>query len=250
MSIHIITHCYSVRLNHYAEFLCYQLSSLVLHPPKVKTTITVCCSPTDNNTFRVFTSFAHKFDIAGVGLTCHGMLDHCLFRRCIGRDEVAKTTRADLVWFTDCDHVFGEGCLDEAYQQWQQLKKKTNQPLMIYPNRINIHESHAIGDLLAAENHKLNRQNILRKIDPVDFVEKRYNRAIGGVQLVDGDYCREFGYLHKNKKWQQPRFDGRPFGDFKDDVAFRTEFSQRNGMTQGVKIKNLYRLRHSLTTYQ
>ena len=41
-----------------------------------------------------------------------GLLPVSWFRRGIGRNLAAKSTRADWIWFTDADIVFQEKCLD------------------------------------------------------------------------------------------------------------------------------------------
>ena len=83
-------------------------------------------------------------------------------------------------------------------------------------------------------------------IDPTEFVEKRYGRAIGGVQIVRGDFARKYGYLHDVAKYQQPV--EHPFGDFRDDIAYR-DFVRSFGRIVGIDLPGMYRLRHGVKTH-
>ena len=80
-----------------------------------------------------------------------------------------------------------------------------------------------------------------------DFIVKQYRRAIGGVQIVRGDYCREFGYLDGYRKWMMGSKE--PFSDFRDDVKFRKDILNK-GSGKGIDIPELYRIRHTEITYR
>jgi hypothetical protein len=113
---------------------------------------------------------------------------------------------------------------------------------MIYPKTIKISENHAVGDMaLRHVSHPA-----VKGIDRGQFVEKRYRRAIGGVQIVQGDVAR-LGYLADSVRFQKPA--DLPFGDFRDDLAYRAECS-KHGMIVGVDLPGVYRIRHGSTSYQ
>jgi hypothetical protein len=239
-TIEIVTHAYAEVLPHYAACLNYQLSSLWLHPPKeCQVEVTVCYCTTDQKTKRVLDWFYGLSPVVdGVSLNYLAYDRQHLGRRCIGRNDAALETAADIVWFTDVDHVFRDGVLDSlANYVWD------NQTKMVYPQTIQIHRDHATGDQALAKAVKPG----LIDIDPVEFVNKQYNRAIGGIQIVDGDFARCHGYLDQNARYQRPT--STPFGDFKDDVSFR-HFCEISGDVLAVDLPGVYRLRHSTTSYQ
>ena len=114
---------------------------------------------------------------------------------------------------------------------------------MIYPALIQIHRDHATGDAATV----LVDQPKLISVNKAEFIPKHYNRAIGGVQIVQGDFARKHGYLNDSPEWQKPT--ETPFGDFKDDVAYR-KFTSQFGPIVGVDFPGVFRIRHSSTTYQ
>ena len=235
--VEIVTHAYAVEHRHYAAALCYQLSSLVLHPPKdcvVRTT--VCYCDEDWAVKNVLKFFADHLDLR------HWIASdrYRLGRRCIGRSSVAGYTLADFVWFADVDQVWDGSCFDRLVAMpWPSGAS------MIYPKTIKIHRDHATGDAALAKVDLDNPRLI--DVDPSEFIDKGYNRAIGGVQIVRGNFARQYGYLNGDPAWQQPA--AKPFGDFRDDVAYRT-FCWTKGPIVGVDLPGMLRLRHSTTSYQ
>lgn len=246
MSIRIVTHCYAKKLPQYAKFLCFQLSSLICNRPKVPTTISVCYTTDDSKTCDVLDVFTRRLDI---DLRLVPMSPAALFRRSIGRNHVALGATEELVWFCDVDHVFGEGCLDSLWEIWKQFEEP--KPIMIYPKTIQIHKTHALGDAVCNELdlESINSQLAACDTSEESFEELKYNRPIGGVQIVQGAYCRQYGYLNHASKWQTQRSDGVAFGDFRDDVAFKNHVKAHGPITR-IELAGLFRLRHSLTTYQ
>ena len=240
--IEIVTHCYAERLPHYARTLCYQLSSLALHPPKTKVCITVCMMPDDKVTHNVTAWYKGmtrcRLDVPLLGFQYLTLPR--LGRRAIGRNIAAKRTKADIVWFADVDQVFRDGILDRlADFDWPKGAS------MIYPRTIQISATHEIGKV---QTDRLSDGPELIDVNPAEFVDKHYNRAIGGVQIVRGDTAREMGYLNNNKKYQTPCSEGKPFADFRDDLAFRSA-AQIRGQIVGVDLPGMYRLRHTETTH-
>jgi hypothetical protein len=235
--IELVTHCYAHELSQYAAFFRYQISSLLNHTPAVPVQLTVCWTPIDKATANALAWGKHETAGTAISIKSIELAPDQLFRRSIGRNCAALESRADLVWFTDVDHYFGPGCLDTLLQS-----NITTE--LAYPQQIMIHKDHATGDV-AATHTTDSRLTICFD----DFIPKTYNRAIGGVQIVHGDYARFWGYLKGHSKYQSPRHDGRPFGDFKDDVTFRRQWELFGG-TLPLELPGVYRLRHSKTTYQ
>ncbi len=233
MKIEIVTHCWAEKFHHYANALHYQLSSLVLWAPKrCGVAVTICLTPSDRSVWNTILRFRHLLDIKTIELP----IDH-LGRRSIGRNRAAKETDADVVWFSDVDQMYRGDCLDRLDRMYW-----GSGIVMMYPRKIQIHKNHAIGDSIL-----MYPSTVPIDVDPNDFVEKYYRNAIGGVQIVRGDFARRFGYLNGMKKWQTPV--SKPFGDFRDDLAYR-RFCLGYGNIVGVDLPGVYRLRHSTTTYQ
>ena len=108
MQLHIVSHCYAVELQQYATALKYQLSSLVIYPPKIRTVIEVCCVDEDRKTTDVLDWFICNTNLHII-FTRLSLPD--IYRRGIGRNLAALSSHAELVWFTEVDHIFGEYCI-------------------------------------------------------------------------------------------------------------------------------------------
>lgn len=242
MSIHIVTHCYAVRLPQYAKQLCCQLSSLVENDD-VPVRITVCLSFVDNKTIDVINWFRDNYP----KLNLHTLMmdDAHLFRRSIGRNIATVGAKEGLTWFTDVDHEFGPNCLASLWSTWQKAQMNYDNITLLYPNQILIHRDHATGD---AEMEKVEIPSF-HLLDYTTFVPKQYNRAIGGIQIVPRWYLTKYGYLRDSEKYQTQTDGKAPFPDFRDDVAFRSGCQQR-GRVLPIQLPNLHRIRHSKTTYQ
>ena len=233
MSIRIVSHVFARDLPQFGVFLRAQLSSLVLHPPKIPVAITVCLS-SDADPMSV--QVCHDFSLA-----LHESLDIIdlslggLFRRAIGRNLAALSSSEDFVWFTDVDYIFGPGCLDNVYLQAQEFDSG-----MIWPDSVLIDPDYGSADQFWESN--LESKGLIYP-DTTRFVKKTYSRAIGGVQIVPGAVARD-GYLN-NTKWQEPQNPDKPFPCFRDDIAFR-----RLCTLHQISAPNLIRLRHSKITYK
>ena len=108
-SIELVTHCYAVDYPHFSKLLAYQLSSLELYAAKDMVSIVVCYCPDDKNTCSVLDFFEEQ---TNVNINRIEMPPDTLGRRSIGRNKAAKMTKADVVWFVDCDYFYGKGCLE------------------------------------------------------------------------------------------------------------------------------------------
>ena len=238
--IEIVSHCLADIYPHYADLLCYQLSSLILDRPRLcDVTVTICYLYADTQTEAVLDLFS-KYTNSELHLNPieFGWRDY-LGRRSIGRNKAAMYSDADIVWFSDVDQCYRDGILDQlAKMEWPK------EAAMIYPRDIKIHKDHTTGDRAAK---LVDGKPRIMGINYTNFIPKHYTRAIGGVQIVRGDFAREHGYLNGIDKWQQPA--NKPFGDFRDDIAYR-KFCQEHGGVRGVDLPGVYRLRHSTNSYE
>ena len=236
--IHIVSHCYATELPHYADALVYQLSSFVLHPPEeCIVEVTVCCDYHDENTGRVVRWFLeHRPNLK---LNTIYLTPQELGRRAIGRNRAAKTGVFNFVWFADCDQIYRDGILDRlATMEWPEGA------VMVFPRQIMIHRDHATGSKVTAA---VGDDVRLMDADTSLFVPKQYHRAIGGVQIVQGDFAREHGYLDCQPDWRQPV--EKPFSSFKDDIIYRRH-CLLHGQIVGVDLPGVYRIRHARTTHR
>ncbi len=235
-TIEIVSHCYAVKLKHYASFLCYQWSSLVLHKPVLCDVLaTVVTSNNDKLVDEVIRWF-----MSNTPLRCKQVIlpEDRIGRRSIGRNHVALNTESDIVWFADVDYCFGLDCLDTlASRSWP------TDAVMVFPKDVQIHKNWDTGDVYAK---MVDGGPKLVNIGPGDFTGARYSRAIGGVQIVKGDFAREHGYLKNNEKYQRP--SSRLFHTT-EDSEYRRE-SLKHGRIVGINLPNVYRMRHTTNAYQ
>ena len=63
--------------------------------------------------------FFQDIEVPGVTWNWQVLPKEQLFRRSIGRNKAAKNTKADWIWFTDCDIIFHENCLDTLADELQ-----------------------------------------------------------------------------------------------------------------------------------
>lgn len=249
MSILIVTHCYAETLPQYAVFLRAQLGSLAAHPPKCDWKICVCHFLDDRDVVERLYSYKSLLGdhLYGIGFGTKGEL----FRRAIGRNIAAlDSNEAEIVWFTDVDHVFGEGCIDSLLETWRTLQwnaQTVGEPVaMVYPKTIQIQTEHARGDRFVEE--QLKHPTLCPFPDDAEWETKKYDRAIGGIQICNGNLVRQHGYLN-GTKWIQPTDGTKPFPSFGDDKAFRNRMAEL-GKIVPIELPNLFRLRHTKTTYQ
>lgn len=229
MLIEIVTHCWR-----YSRLLAYQLSSLILNPPvstRVKTS--VFCDPHDLRTVKVVKFFA--FAASPIDNVEIAMVNHnvpALFNRAIGRNQAALSTQADVVWFADCDYLFGLECLDTLANHAALKRVKQNQ--CHYPDKVLRNITQAHGDEYA---RRWAPKTILN-VDPAHFAPHRPPRAIGGIQIVSGDAARKLGYAPQHAAKGVTRRDRF---DFRSDVAFRKQFAG----CQPLSIVNVFRIRQT-----
>ena len=226
LELEIVSHCWR-----YSHLLAYQLSSLVLYPPsRLKVTVTVFHATGDEDTVAMLRFFS-TWNIPNVTWNWQVMDAHQLFRRAIGRNRAARKSKADWIWFTDCDVAFHRGCLNALADALQGRRDA-----LVYPRE------ERCSHLLDSSDPMLNpdRSELrLVDIDPARFsIVKQRDRATGPLQIVHGDVARACGYCESLRVYQKP---SRKWTKATEDRAFRWLLG-----TQGVPIDvpGVYRIRH------
>jgi len=225
LHIEIVSHCWQ-----YSHMLVYQLSSLLqFAPTRVKVTITVFYSSQDTDTTTLLAWFEKK-SVPGVRWNWCERPPQALFRRAIGRNEAALASTADWVWFTDCDLMFREGCLDTLGELLQGRRDA-----LVFP------ATERVTPLLPNQDPLLNQQLELCRLAVVDdgrFTELPRDRATGPLQITHGDVARALGYCADLSYYQRP---SAAWCKAHEDRAFRWLLE-----TQGLAlpIPGVYRIRH------
>jgi hypothetical protein len=189
LQIEVVSHCWR-----YAHLLAYQLSSLVHFPPRdVEITMTVFYAEEDAATVRLLAFFG-AIPVPRVRWHWQALPKEQLFRRAIGRNRAALATRADWVWFTDCDLMFRAGCLDALGAALQGRRDA-----LVYPR------VERVTDLLTEDDPRLRQDTpALVDIDDTHFTAREPGRATGPLQITHGDVARALGYCAPIAYYQQP----------------------------------------------
>ena len=225
LHIEIVSHCWN-----YSHFLAYQLSSLVLYPPQnCRVTATVFYCPEDETTAGLL-QFFEKLSPPNVDWNWRTLPRRQLFRRGIGRNLAAKATKADWIWFTDCDQLFHRGCLDAINHELQ-----GRSDLLVFPVTVSCTPLLEQNDPMLRATTK----PALVEINTEDFTPRSHAKAIGALQIMHGDVARSVGYCESIPFYQQPV---DTFQHTYEDRALRWLLR-----TQGtpIEIPGLYRIEHS-----
>jgi hypothetical protein len=186
--LEIVSHCWG-----YSNMLTYQLSSFVNHPPtKCALTVTVFYAKEDTKSQAVV-DFFNKKTVKNVTWNFQALSKGKLFRRGIGRNMIARNTTADWLWFTDCDIIFHENCLDSLAEQLQ-----GKQESLYYPKQERTTEMLAQDDPMLRQDSEPQ----LVDIDSEGFSLHSRDKAKGAFQIVHGDVARAIGYCEKLKMFQ------------------------------------------------
>lgn len=226
IQLEIVSHCWK-----YTEFQLYQLSSLVLHPPQNCTvTMTVFYSKEDANTVRLLDFFG-QIEVPNVQWNFVDLPKAYLFRRSIGRNKAALESQAHWVWFTDCDVVFLEGALDSLAQQLEGCQER-----LVYPQEMSVSALLDADDPIIAQARQ---QPQVLKVDRANFGQRKFDRAVGPLQIVHGDVARACGYCQHIAVYQKP---SQRWLKCHEDRALRWSLG-----TQGtpVSVPNLLFIRHA-----
>lgn len=225
VSIEIVSHCWQ-----YAHLLRYQLSSLVLYAPKdIKVTMTVYYCQSDLKTQQTLDYFA-QIKKTHIRWNWQSFPKEFLFRRSIGRNHAALNTKADWIWFSDCDSIFHQGCFSSLAKQLPKaqsplvfpLIEKRSKPLSLQHEQLDLNPS----------------KSTLVDIDPEDFTATTITRATGPLQIVNGDVARALGYCKQSKIYQKP---ARHWCKALEDRVYRWFLGTQG---QGLPIEGVYRIQH------
>ena len=226
INLDIVSHCWQ-----YSHLLVYQLSSLANYPPAaLNVRYRLFYATEDSGTKDLIETFG-QMEIPGVTWEWNPISKEELFRRAIGRNRAAKSSRADWMWFSDCDLIFHKDCLDSLATSLQGL-----QTGLVFP------ASEQITELLAA-NHPLIAQSLDQPlpidIDPSIFFNNKITKAKGAFQIVHGDVARAVGYCDALPLYQQP---DKRWRKTYEDTVFRNLIGYE-GLE--IDVRGLHRIRHS-----
>lgn len=229
-TVEIVVHCYAEERPVFASLLTAQLSSLVIWPPSTcEVVVDVVGCNSDALTRGVVRVFQQQREAPQIVIRWRGMTKPEMFRRGYARNLFFKTTFADFIWATDCDYLFGEGCLDA-------LAAMNFQDCIGYPEAYLIHKSHAAGD---AEIARIVPGSPFVP-DLSLYVPEFPKHAIGGLQIAPRDFARQ-GYLD-GTKWSRPDDSATRFS-YAEDRRYRSR-------TMKIPLPGVYRFRHSVTDYE
>ncbi|HVT42810.1 MAG TPA: glycosyltransferase family A protein [Thermoanaerobaculia bacterium] len=226
LDIEIVSHCWK-----YHGLLAYQLSSLVNHPPKsVSVRMTVFHSREDAPTVELLDFFS-AIQLDGVTWNFQPLETPYLLRRAIGRNLAARATTADWIWFTDCDVIFHEDCLDTLAERLQGRRDP-----LVFPQK-----EHCTA-LLTGDDPMLTAAADAPRVVDIDvsrFTPRVCSEAKGPLQITHGDVARACGYCECLDIYQKP---ARHWRKAYEDRAFRW-LLRTEGV--GLDIGGVYRIRHA-----
>ncbi len=224
LHLEIVSHCWG-----YAHLQAYQLSSLVRHPPAdIDVTMTVFHAEEDEVT-RDTLAFFETQSVPGVRWNWQRLSKQALFRRAIGRHQAALATRADWIWFTDCDLWFDPGCLDALNAALQ-----GRQDRLVYPSQ------EMLTELLPDDHPALVKEDIprVKSIEGMTFQPYHPSRATGPLQIVHGDVARAAGYCGQTRYFMQPV---ERWAKTYEDRTFRWLI---NDQGTAIDVPGVHRIRH------
>ena len=193
LSLEIVSHCWR-----YGHFLTYQLSSLVNNrTDKFDITMTVFYSADDDAVTSVLDYFG-KIDVPGVSWNWQTLPKNELFRRGIGRNRAALATKADWIWFTDCDIIFHERCLDTLADLLQGRDDGLVHPNIGYGTAL-LPEDDDI--LTCGKDGPAVREIPIDQFRPYGGPRKK---AKGPHQITHGDIARACGYCGSIPYYMEP----------------------------------------------
>ncbi|MBX2881312.1 MAG: glycosyltransferase family 2 protein [Granulosicoccus sp.] len=226
LSIEIVSHCWQ-----YAHLLSFQLDSLLRYPiHSADVTMTVFFSQDDEATCQLLARTEQQ-SIDNVTWNWQVLPSNELFRRSIGRNRAALSTKADWVWFTDCDMTFQAGCLDSLNAALQGRLEA-----LVYPaleGRTGMHTDS--GQV----NVNTQTTDQFQYVDPDLFKYHPVSRATGPLQITHGDVARANGYCRDVAFYQKP---ADRFQKATEDRMFRWLLN-----TQGtaIDVKGACRIQHA-----
>ncbi len=225
LHIEVVSHCWN-----YSHLLAYQLSSLVLMPPqKCRVTMTVCFCEEDAATVALLAFFKAKV-VPNVTWQWVPLQREELMRRAIGRNRAARASSADWVWFSDCDLLFHQGCLDGLADE---LAGKSD--ALVFPREERCTPMLKPSDdmlLAAAQSPQV------VEIDSRRFETQLCTKATGPLQIMRGDLARRFGYCGSIRCYQTTTEHWRKTYE---DRAFRWLLGTSG---TALDVPGVYRIKH------
>lgn len=236
-AIEIVVHCFNGHLPIYAPLLRAQGLSLIHHSlHRCKVVWTVCYHPEDGAVTDIFDELESDLFHSGVFIRRIPLSFGALFQRSVGRNEAALSTEADCLWHSDCDYLFKGDCLDGAIREVALVPDA-----IVYPAHVLI-TSHFDGDSII---NKMEGKHNLTSDDLLLFNPQIATKAIGGIQIVNGDLARSKGYVNYGK-WIKPNpTTVRGSFETRSDVKYRGCI----GKTSQRPIAGVCRIRHSKRSY-
>jgi hypothetical protein len=225
LELEIVSHCWR-----YARFLRFQLASLVrFRPARTAVTVTIFHAAEDDETCRLLETYGSK-RVPGITWNWRALPEEQLFRRAIGRNLAALATRADWVWFTDCDVMFRDECLDVLGDRLQGRRDA-----LVYPRQENVTPLLDSSDPMLAPT----TDEQVPEVDVSRFMISERGRATGPLQIVHGDVARACGYCEALPHYQKPILK---FAKCHEDRVFRW-LLRTNGVA--IDVPGVYRIRHA-----
>ena len=225
-SIEVVSHCWN-----YSRLLALQLSGFATAPPeRHELTATVFYCDEDRDTVGVLDFFL-SLQVERVRWRFLPLERRYLLRRAIGRNNAALSTAADVLVFTDCDYVYLDGAVDAIGD----AVLSAGRPVLAYIRGHQASESHEAGDAVIESVAGPG----IAKLDTSMFSESRLARAIGGSQIVAGDWARAHGYIPRHARYHRPASEWKR--TFEDAV-----FRRASGLPSlPIDCQSVYRVRHS-----
>lgn len=222
--LEIVSHCWQ-----YSNMLAYQLSSFVNFPPtKLNAVVTVFYAEEDLKTKQLL-DFIQQHEVPNITWNWQALPKEKLFRRGIGRNMAARSTRADWLWFTDCDIIFHANCLDSLAEELQGRREA-----LLFPREERTTPMLASSDPLLREGWTPQ----IVDIPAEQFSLQHRDCAKGAFQIVHGDVARAVGYCEGISLYQTP---SDHWCKCYEDRAFRWLIG-----SQGVpvEVNGVYQIRH------
>ena len=193
LRLELVSHCWR-----YSHFLTYQLSTLVRYPTdKFDITMTVFFAEEDTDV-RAVLDFFGAMDCANVTWNWRSLPKEKLFRRSIGRNLAAKSTEADWIWFTDCDILFHQGCLDTLADELQ-----GRDDALVFP-RIGLGTRLLPDDDPILELGRAGPAVLEIPLEAFSPYGGERDKAKGPHQITHGDIARACGYCESIPLYQRP----------------------------------------------
>ncbi len=223
MNIEFVTHCWR-----YSRLLCYQLSSFALFADK-SITVTIFYAEEDTETKKVVDFFIR---LPGPMWQPRPLSRREVCRRTIGRNIAALESKAEWIWFADCDYWFGAKLFATIGQVLSGVELQHN---LVYPSEIT-QSSQEAGDKLIELITEPNIYLLCSQCD--NFAPHGFKKAIGGVQIVRGDWARINGYCKNHPRYNKL---ADRWANTKEDIMFRKDIGN-SGFP--ITLPEIVRVRH------